>query len=212
MHSNAASSRPQPEPSLTLYFIPGRSWLPRWLLEELQQPYRLVRLDQTRGDHKQPPYLAINVLGKLPALDVDGKVMIETAAICLYLADRFGMGRLAPALQGRDRPRYLSLMVHASAALDPMLAERVQGRATPPEQMGWGTHEQEIHFVEGQLDAGPYLFGDTFTAADVMVGGMLIWGKLSGVALSPRLEDYVARLMQRPALMKLFEEVGGMPG
>ena len=103
------------------------------------------------------------------------------------------------------------ILTDGAAMLTNMLAERVQGRATPPEQMGWGTLEQEIHFVEGQLDAGPYLFGDTFTAADVMVGGMLIWGKLSGVALSPRLEDYVARLMQRPALMKLFEEVGGMP-
>lgn len=208
--ASAMSSRGS-SPSLTLYFMPGRAWLPRWLLEELGQPYRLVRLDRARREHKQGAYLAANALGKTPALDIDGRVMTESAAICLYLADRFGMGQLAPSPDSVERPRYLSLMVHASASLDPLLTERVLGRVSAAEEVGWGTLEQETEFLHRQLDAGPYLFAEDFSAADVMVGGMLIWGRLSGVMLSVRLQHYVDRLMQRPALVKLFEEVGGVP-
>ena len=74
--------------ALKLYFTPGRSWLPRWLLDEQNEPFELVELDIRKGESHRPEYLAINPLGKLPALDADGHVMTETAAICLYLADR----------------------------------------------------------------------------------------------------------------------------
>lgn len=196
---------------IKLYFIPGRSWLPRWLLEELRHPYELISLDLEAGEHKREAYLSVNALGKAPALEIDGKVMTESAAICLHLADRFAHGQLAPELDDPDRPRYLTLMVHASAALDPVLSLHLFKRDMPAEQVGWGSLEGEFAFIEGHLGEGPYLFGERFTAADVMVGGMLIWGMLAGIALPPPLKAYAKRLMQRSALVRLFDEVGGVP-
>ena len=90
--------------NLTLYFIPGRSWLPRWLLGEMGEPFELVTLDAEAGEHRKPPYLAVNPLGKLPALVVDGRVMTETAAICLFLADLRPRLHLAPAIGARNYP------------------------------------------------------------------------------------------------------------
>lgn len=196
---------------LRLYFIPGRSWLPRWLLEELDQPYELVRLDRERGEHKQPAYLKINPLGKAPSLEINGQVMNEGAAICLYLADRYSTGRLALAGDEPERPRYLALMVHASAALDPSISDWIFKRKTVPAEVGWGTVAQELAFLEGQLGHGPFLFGERFSAADVMIGGTLIWGRLAGLVLPESLQAYTGRLLQRPKLVALFDEVGGVP-
>jgi glutathione S-transferase len=192
--------------TLKLYFIPGRSWLPRWLLGELDEPFDLILLDRAKNEHKQPAFLAINSLGKLPALEVDGRVMTETAAICLFLADRRGDMGLAPALDDPGRGRYLTLMVHASAALEPAIEDIILKRRSDPKMVGWGVAEDEFAFVEGHLGEGPYLFGSRFTAADVMIGGVLIWTKLLGVALPPRLDAYATRLMARPVLARLFEE------
>lgn len=94
---------------LRLYFIPGRSRLPRWLLEELEQPYEPVRLDREHGEHKRPAYLKINPLGKAPSLEINGQVMNETAAICPYLGDRYSTGRLAPAGDEPERPKLVAL-------------------------------------------------------------------------------------------------------
>jgi len=193
--------------TLTLYFIPGRSWLPRWLLEEMDEPFKLVVLDADRREHKQPAFLAINPLGKLPTLVHDGQVAIETAAICLHLGDLRPELGLAPTVHDPDRPRYLSLMVHASTALEPAIEDILLKRKSDPAMVGWNTAQDEFAFAERQLGDGPYLFGERFTAADVMLGGVLIWTSLLGVvALPPALEAYTKRLMARPALAKLFAE------
>ena len=86
--------------TLKLYFIPGRSWLPRWLLGEMGEPFELVELDFAAGETRKPAYLAVNPLGKLPALEADGQVITETAAICLYLADLRPKLGLAPSRPG----------------------------------------------------------------------------------------------------------------
>jgi glutathione S-transferase len=190
--------------TLKLYFIPGRSWLPRWLLGEMGEPFELVELDFEKGETKKPAYLEINPLGKLPALDVDGEIITETAAICLYLADLRPKLALAPTLGDPDRGRYLSLMVHASAALEPSVTDVFLKRQSDRLMVGWVPLKDELPFVERHLGAGPYLFGDRFTAADVMVGGVLVWAKQLEIGLTPKLDAYVKRLMARPQLAKLF--------
>jgi len=190
--------------TLKLYFIPGRSWLPRWLLGEMGEPFELVELDFDKGETRKPEYLAINPLGKLPALDADGQVITETAAICLYLADLRPKLQLAPSVGDPDRGRYLALMVHASTALEPSVADVFLKRQSDRLMVGWVPLKDELPFVERHLGDGPYLFGDRFTAADVMVGGVLIWANQLEVKLTPKLDAYVKRLMARPALAKLF--------
>ena len=192
--------------TLRLYFFPGRSWLPRWLLGELEEPFELVELDPEKGEHKRPAYLAINPLGKVPALDHDGRVVTETAAICIYLADMRPERGLAPPVGHPDRGPYLTLMVHASAALEPSLMDVLLNRRSDPGMNGWGSTADELGFVEQRLGDGPYLFGERFTAADVMIGGVLIWARLAGVAQTPVLDAYTDRLMARPVLAKLFAE------
>lgn len=199
--------------ALKLYFIPGRSWLPRWLLDELEQPFELIELDAEAKEHKQPKFLAINPLGKLPALDVDGHVMTETAAICLYLADRWPEKGFTFPLDHPDRGRLLTLVVHASAALEPAVEDILLKRASDPLYVGWQPLPDELAFIGKHLGDGPYLFGDQFTVADIMIGGVLIWSSQLDVDQTPNLDAYVARLMARPALAKLFAQYAAdMPG
>lgn len=197
--------------TLKLYFTPGRSWLPRWLLGEMGEPFELITLDIQKGEQNKPDYLAVNPLGKLPALDVDGRIMTETAAICLFLADLRPRLQLAPAIGDPDRGRYLTLVVHGSTALEPSVADVLLKRKSDRLMVGWNPLKDELAFVEGHLDRGPYLFGERFTAADVMIGGVLIWASQLQVKLTPALDGYVHRLMSRPPLARLFAEQGPLP-
>ena len=190
--------------TLKLYFIPGRSWLPRWLLGEMGEPFELVELDFAAGETRKPAYRAATPLGTRPALEADGQVITETAAICLYLADLRPKLGLAPSLGDPDRGRYLSLMVHASAALEPSVTDVFLKRQSDRLMVGWVPLKDELPFVERHLGDGPYLFGDRFTAADVMVGGVLVWATQLEIQLTPKLDAYVQRLMKRPVLAKLF--------
>ena len=193
--------------TLKLYFTPGRSWLPRWLLGEMGEPFELVTLDIQKGEQTAPAYLAVNPLGKLPALDVDGEIITETAAVCLYLADLRPEQGLAIPHGARGRGRYLSLMIHASTALEPAIEDVILKRTSDRMMVGWNPIKDELAFAQRQLGDGPYLFGDRFTAADVMMGGVLVWAsQFPDVDLSPALRAYVERLMARPPLAELFDE------
>ena len=193
--------------TLKLYFTPGRSWLPRWLLGEMGEPFELITLDIQKGEQNQPAYLAINPLGKLPALDAGGEIITETAAVCLYLADLRPERGLAIPPGAPGRGRYLSLMVHASTALEPAIEDVILKRTSERMMVGWNPIKDELAFAERQLGDGPYLFGESFTAADVMLGGVLVWAsQFPDVHLSPSLRAYVERLMARPPLAELFAE------
>lgn len=194
--------------TLKLYFFPGRSWLPRWLLEEMGEPYELIELDGEAEEHRKAAYLAVNPLGKVPALDVDGRVMTETAAICIYLADLRPEKKLAPAATDPDRGRYLTLMVHASAAAEPAVIDSLLERESDRLMVGWNPLPDELAFIEGHLGDGPYMFGEHFTAADVMMGGLLVWATGMKVPMTPKLDAYVQRLMARPVLSRMFAESG----
>ncbi len=165
------------------------------MLDECDVDYEIVHIDLEKGEHKAPDFLEINPAGKLPAL-VDGNSRIfENAAICLYLGDKFPEANLAAKIGTPERGRYLSLMVYSTSQLEPAMSDMLMGTDAPTSQRGWTNF--------GELGDGPYLFGDWFTAADVMVGSMFVWKRMfGGPPGRPKLEAYVDRLLERSAGMK----------
>jgi glutathione S-transferase len=190
--------------AMTLYYNPqSRAVIAKWMLDECGAAYAIAPIDLEKREHKEPQFLAINPAGKLPAL-VDGESrLFENAAICLYLADAFPAARLAPAIGAPERARYLSLMVYSTSQLEPAMSDEIMHVETLP-QRGWTDFETARDVVERELGRGPYLFGDWFTAADVMIGSMFIWKRTLGVPPDrPALEAYVDRLLARPAAPRL---------
>ena len=189
---------------MNLYFNPrSRAVIAKWMLDECGAKYDLVHIDLQKREHKSPEFLAINPAGKLPAL-VDGETrMFENAAICLYLADKFPEANLAPKLEDPRRGRYLSLMVYSTSQLEPSMGDFLMNLETAP-QRGWTDFKTALDVVERELGNGPYLFGDWFTAADVMVGSMFIWMRVQGKRTGrPSIDAYVDRVLARPNGLKL---------
>lgn len=189
---------------MKLYFNPqSRAVIAKWMLDECGASYELQHIDFQKGENKMPAFLAINPAGKLPAL-VDGEArLFENVAIGLYLADKFPQARLAPAVDAPERGRYLSLMVYATSQLEPSMVDMLLKVESRPER-GWTDYGRACNLVLQELAEGPYLFGDWFTAADVMIGSMFIWKRLmKGPPDPPAIEDYVDRLLSRPAAPRL---------
>ena len=189
---------------MKLYFNPqSRAVIARWMLDECGADYQIVPIDLAIGENKRADYLKINPAGKLPAL-VDGETRVfENAAICLYLADRFPEANLAPRIDQPERGRYLALTVYSTSQLDPAMVDMMTGAKTE-RQRGWTDFETCKTVVEKELGAGPYLLGDWFTAADVMIGSMFIWQRMMGTNSGrPAIEAWVDRLVARPKAIKL---------
>lgn len=188
---------------MKLYFNPqSRAVTVKWMLDECAAQYELVPIDFTKREHKTAEFLKINPAGKLPALEDRDARVFETAAICLYLGDKYAHANLAPAISASERGRYLSLMVYSTAQLEPAMGDALLKVDTLP-QRGWTDFETAQNVVERELGEGPYLFGDWFTAADIMIGSMFIWKRIFGSPpSSPAMEAYVDRLLARPKAMK----------
>jgi glutathione S-transferase len=189
---------------MKLYYNPqSRAVIAKWMLDECGAEYEIVPIDFTKREHKTPEFFKINPAGKLPALvDGDSKIF-EGTAICLYLGDKFSQANLAPKINAPERGRYLSLMVYSTSQLEPAMGDALLNVQTLP-QRGWTEFEAAKDVIESELGNGPYLFGDWFTAADIMIGSMFIWKRMWGKAPDrPKLEAYVDRLLARPKAMKL---------
>jgi glutathione S-transferase len=189
---------------MKLYYNPqSRAVIAKWMLDECDAQYEIVPIDFAKREHKAPEFLQINPAGKLPAL-VDGDAKIfEGAAICLYLGDKFPQANLAPKIGRPERGRYLSLMVYSTSQLEPAMSDALLKIEHLP-QRGWTDFETAQNVVEGELGKGPYLFGDWFTATDIMIGSIFIWKRIFGAPPGrPKLEAYVDRLLARPKAMKL---------
>lgn len=188
---------------MKLYFNPqSRAQIAKWMLDECGAAYELVPVDFTKREHKSAEFLKINPAGKLPAF-VDGAARVfETAAICLYLGDKFPEAKLAPQIGAPERGRYLSLMVYSSSQAEPALGDRMLKLETD-QHRGWSDYETVLDVLERELGDGPYFFGAQFTAVDVMIGSMLIWQRwLKAGAERPKLGAYVDRLLARPHALK----------
>lgn len=197
---------------IKLYHAPRtRSIRPRWLLEEMGVPYELVRLDLGQKEHKRPEYLAIHPHGTVPAL-VDGNLaLMESSAICLYLADKYPEKGLAPAAGTQERGLYYQWMVYAVATLEPPLIQIFQHTVVLPEAErspkalaeGQEKFRDVARVLSEALQGKQFLLGSQFTAADVMIGSTLVWASLLGLlADQPTLQAYVQRLQERPACQK----------
>jgi glutathione S-transferase len=189
---------------MELYYNPhSRAVISKWMLDECGAEYEIVPIDFEKREHKSPEFLKINPAGKLPALVDDDSKIFESAAICLYLGDKFSKANLAPKIGAPERGRYLSLMVYSTSQLEPAMGDTMLDAQTSP-QRGWTDFETARNVIEGELGDGPYLFGKWFTAADVMIGSLFIWRRmLGGQPDRPKLEAYVDRLLARQAAPKL---------
>lgn len=186
----------------------SRGRIVRWMLEEVGQPYRTEVLDYGTS-MKAPQYLAINPLGKVPAIVHGGTVVTECAAICAYLADVFPAAGLAPPPGDRARGPYYRWMFFAAGPLEAVLVNKALGFAVPPGKQamaGYGTTEDVLGAIAGALAGREYLAGDRFSAADVYVGSHLGWGMMFGtVDKRPVFERYVERMHARPAAKRATE-------
>ena len=175
------------------------------LLEELRAPYEMKILNMKAGEQRKPEYLAINPLGKVPAIRHRGELVTEQVAIFLYLADLFPEAGLAPALGDRLRGPYLRWMVYYAACYEPGLVDRALKREPGPTAMSpYGDFDVVLNTLIERLSAAPYLLGDKVSAADVLWGLALSWGTAFGmVPANPVLADYIARMTSRPAFVKV---------
>lgn len=190
--------------SITLYHHPySRAANVVWALEELEVPYALEYVDLKAGAQKSPAFLALNSMGKLPTL-VDGNVVVsETSAVLMYLGDRYGSGRVAPAFDDAKRGEYLRWCVYPAAVIEPGSIARASKWEFNAGTVGWGNYETMLQTLERGLAGGPWLLGDFFSFADILVGGSLRWMMLfKMMEPHPTFVDYVARLESRPACQR----------
>lgn len=188
--------------TLTFYTHPqSRGRITHWMLEELGQPYETIVLDYATT-MKAPAYLAINPMGKVPALVHDGQTITEGAAIITYLADAFPAAGLMPA----NRAAFYRWMFFGAGPVEAAVTNKSLGVQVPPERrgmVGYGSIEAVTDTLAAQLAKTPYLCGDTFSAADVYVGSQIGFGmRFNTIESRPVFTEYWTRLTQRPALAR----------
>lgn len=191
---------------LVLYANPqSRARITHWMLEEVGQPYDTVWLD-FGPPMRTPEYLAINPMGKVPALQHGDAIVTEAPAICAYLADAFPQAKLAPPPGSAARAAYYRWLFFAAGPLEMATTAKALGWEVPEGKsgmVGFGHYSRTLDTLEKALQPGPYLCGDQFTAADVYVGSGLMWGTMFGtIEKRPVFMDYLARLQTRPAAIR----------
>jgi len=192
---------------VTLFHAPhSRSSATRALLEELGSPYDLVVLDLQRGEQRTEEYLAINPMGKVPAIRHGGALITEQPAIMMYLAELHPEKKLAPMPGDPLRGPYLRWMVFYGSCFEPAMMDFWQKRApVSPMQCGYGDYDSVMNLVAAQLEQGPWLLGERFSAADVLWGGALNFGLMFKLVPDwPVFRDYAARVQARPAIRRAF--------
>lgn len=175
------------------------------MLEELGAPYELQVLNMKAGEQRRPEYLAINPMGKVPALRHGGALITEQVAIFLYLADLFPEAGLAPRLGDPLRGSYLRWMVFYAACFEPAVIDRATQRDPTPLPMSpYGDYDTMLGTLTGQLAKGSYILGQRFSAADVLWGSALAWTTMFKLVPElPVITGYIARCAARPAVAKV---------
>ncbi len=191
-----------------LYHSPQtRSSGSRVLIEELGADVELKVLDMRAGEQRQPDFLAVNPMGKVPALVDDGALITEQVAIYLYLTERFPEKGLAPPVGDPLRGPYLRWMVFYGSSFEPACVDKAMKREPGHQGMSpYGDYDTVLRTVTDQLKRGPYLLGERFSAADVLWGGALNWMTIFGIVeKTPEIAAYVERTTSRPAFRKVTE-------
>ena len=182
----------------------SRSGMVHWMLEEVGAPYRIEPMEW--GKNREPAFLAINPVGKIPTIVHKGVVVTETAAICLYLADAFHDAGMAPAIGDPRRGTYYRWMVYPASVFEPAMLDKMLKRDDPPKMSaGYGSYDDALAGFRAALSNGPYILGDQFSAADVYAGSELRFGTMfgaPGLKEDALFQDYIARVTDRPAFQR----------
>ncbi|GAB5469281.1 MAG: glutathione S-transferase family protein [Rhodospirillales bacterium] len=189
---------------LVFYTNPmSRGRLVRWLLEEIGQPYR-TEIVAYGAPMKSPEYLAINPMGKVPALVHGTSLVTECPAICAYMAETFPEAGLAPTAE--ERAAYYRWLFFAAGPVEAALFNHTLGVEVPDElrgRSGYGSYKAVLDVLQQAVAANPYLAGQRFTAVDIYVGTMIGWGmRFEAMEERPGFADYVARISAREAYVR----------
>jgi len=191
---------------LTLYHAsPSRSSIVLWMLEELGQPYDIKLIKLSEGDNMKPDYLAINPMGKVPALKHRDSVITEAAAICTYLADEFPAARLNVPIGTPRRGVYLKWLFFGPSCIEPAVIDRAAPRKEEARRgmLGYGDFDTVMNVTAKAVEQGPWLMGQQFTAADVIVGSNIRWATMFKlIPERPEFTAYAARIAARAAAQR----------
>lgn len=191
---------------ITLHYAPQtRAFCIRLLLEELGVPYDLHVLNVRRGDQLTPDYLAINPMGKVPAISHHGEVVTEQGAITLYLADLYPEAGLTPTIGDPRRAAFLRWTVFYGASFEPALVDHAMKRPPMPRMTApYADYETVVSVVNDHIARTPYWLGDRFTAADTLWGSALVWVTTFGILeKTPAIAAYIERVTSRPAFQRV---------
>src|SRR5471032_2163940 len=193
-------------PKITLYHAsPSRSSIVLWMLEELGEPYDVKLLKLSAGDNLKPDYLAINPMGKVPALKHGDAVITEGGAICTYLADEFHKAKLNIPVGQPGRGTYLKWLFFGPSCIEPAIIDRASPRKEEARRamLGYGDFETVMNVTAKAVEKGPWILGEQFTTADVIIGSNIRFGMMFKM-IPERKEflDYAARIAARPAAQR----------
>jgi glutathione S-transferase len=197
---------------MKLYWAPrSRSFTALWLMEETGKPYERVLTDITSGGQRTPEYLAINPMGKVPALQDGAATLAEAAAICAYVAERYPEAQLAPALGDPLRAKYLYWLFFAPGCIEPAMVQVATKIEMNSVAAGWGDAQRVYDVLDKALEIGPWILGEKFSAADIAIGAALNFSVrlFKMVPSRPSFDAYLARCMARPAFQRAEKIAAG---
>jgi glutathione S-transferase len=197
---------------MQLYWSPrSRSFTALWLMEETGQPYERVLTDISTGAQKKPDYLAINPMGKVPALKDGEATLAEAAAICAYVAERHPEAKLAPPIGDPQRAKYLYWLFFAPGCIEPAMVQISTKLEMSSIAAGWGEAARVFDVLDNALAKGPWILGENFSAADVAIGSALNFSVrlFKMVPSRPSFDAYIARCIARPAFQRAEKIAAG---
>ena len=190
---------------MKLYWSPRtRSFSALWLMEETGRPYERVLTDLSKGAQRTPEYLAINPMGKVPALQ-DGEVTLaEAAAICAYVAECYPQAKLAPPVGDRLRAKYLYWLFFGPSCVEPAMVQVATKIEINSTAAGWGNAERVFDVLDAGLQQGPWILGENFSAADIVIGSGLNFAVrlFKMIPARPSFDRYIDACTARPAFQR----------
>lgn len=196
---------------MKLYWCPRtRALRALWMLEELGQPFELVRIDiRDPAAKADPAFRAVSPMGKVPALEDGPARLWDSGAICAYLADQYPAANLAPAIGSADRGAYLQWLLYPNSVIEPAMAEKFSNAPVSAGAHGWGSFDQMLAVLREALARGPWILGERFSAADVLLGmACYFMRQFKVIDNEPAVFAYVDRCLQRPAFQRALAREG----
>ena len=190
---------------MKLYWSPrSRSFSALWRMEETGQPNERVLTDISKGAQKTPEYLAINPMGKVPALQDGEATLAEAAAICAYVAEHYPQAKPAPPLGDPQRAKYLYWLFFGPGCVEPAMVQIAAKVEISPVAAGWGDSQRVLDVLDAALQKGPWLLGENFSAADIVIGSGLNFAVrlFKMLPARPSFDRYLDACAARPAFQR----------